>query len=102
MVELGRTQKPSGDLSFGAVVGQDELKEALLATATNDDLDGLLVRGEKGTAKSTLVRALAALLPEQRVVADCPYGCPPADPDANVRSVGNGPIHQSRRGRSRL
>ena len=64
---------------FGAVVGQDRLKEALLCVATDDGLDGLLVSGEKGTAKSTLVRGLADLLPDQRAVADCPYGCPPDD-----------------------
>ncbi|PSP79307.1 magnesium chelatase [Halobacteriales archaeon QS_4_69_225] len=64
---------------FGAVVGQEALKEALLVVAADDGLDGLLVSGEKGTAKSTLVRGLAALLPDQRVVADCPYGCPPGD-----------------------
>jgi magnesium chelatase subunit D len=67
-------------MSFSAVVGQTELKEALLAVAADDGLDGLLVRGEKGTAKSTTVRALADLLPEQRAVADCPYGCAPDDP----------------------
>ena len=65
---------------FGEIVGQAEFKQALLVVAANDDLDGLLVSGEKGTAKSTAVRALADLLPEQRVVADCPYGCPPEDP----------------------
>ncbi|ELY36780.1 VWA domain-containing protein [Haloferax volcanii] len=71
-------------LPFSAIVGQDELKQALLAVGANDDLDGLLVRGEKGTAKSTAVRALSDLLPEQAVVADCPYGCPP-DPDDPAR-----------------
>ncbi|MEF8782113.1 MAG: VWA domain-containing protein [Haloarculaceae archaeon] len=81
MVEPRRTQKPSADLPFSAIVGQEELKEALLAVAANDALDGLLARGEKGTAKSTAVRALADLLPEQPAVADCPYGCPPDDPD---------------------
>jgi magnesium chelatase subunit D len=64
---------------FGAVVGQEALKEALLTVAIDEGLDGLLVTGEKGTAKSTLVRGLAALLPDQRAVADCPYGCPPGD-----------------------
>ncbi|MFO7926164.1 MAG: VWA domain-containing protein [Natronomonas sp.] len=64
---------------FGAVVGQKRLKRALLCVATDDALDGVLVTGEKGTAKSTLVRGLADLLPEQRAIADCPYGCPPAD-----------------------
>jgi magnesium chelatase subunit D len=60
-----------------AIVGQPELKRALLAVAADDALDGVLVRGERGTAKSTAVRALAALLPDQRAVADCPYGCDP-------------------------
>ena len=64
---------------FPAIVGQEELKRALLAVAANDVLDGLLIRGEKGTAKSTAVRGLVDLLPEQRAVADCPYGCPPDD-----------------------
>lgn len=71
---------------FPAIVGQGELKRALLAVATNDALDGLLVRGEKGTAKSTAVRALVELLPEQRAVADCPYGCPPDEQDRQCES----------------
>jgi len=71
---------------FGAVVGQERLKEALLCVAADDGLDGLLVTGEKGTAKSTLVRGLADLLPGQRAVADCPYGCPPDDRDRQCRS----------------
>jgi magnesium chelatase subunit D len=83
MVELGSSKKVSpkrrADVPFPAVVGQDELKTALLAVAANVDLDGLLVRGEKGTAKSTTARALVDLLPDQRAVADCPYGCPPDD-----------------------
>ena len=70
---------------FGAVVGQERLKRALLCVAADDGLDGLLVTGEKGTAKSTLVRGLAALLPAQRVVADCPYACPPDDRSRQCR-----------------
>ncbi|MCU4799071.1 ATP-binding protein [Halobacteria archaeon HArc-gm2] len=81
MVELRAGQKGSGAPSFGDIVGQEEFKEALLAVAANDALDGLLVEGEKGTAKSTAVRGLAGLLPDQPAVADCPYGCPPNDPD---------------------
>jgi len=65
--------------SFSDIVGQAELKTALLAVGANDALDGLLVRGEKGTAKSTAVRGLVDCLPEQRVVADCPFGCAPDD-----------------------
>ncbi|MFY4814074.1 VWA domain-containing protein [Haloarcula sp. AONF1] len=81
MVVFGAGKKASQGPTFAAVVGQRDLKDGLLAVATDDDLDGLLVRGEKGTAKSTAVRALADLLPEQRAVADCPYGCPPDRPD---------------------
>ncbi|MBB6647419.1 VWA domain-containing protein [Halobellus ruber] len=71
---------------FPAIVGQPELKRALLAVAADDALDGVLVRGERGTAKSTAVRALAELLPDQRAVADCPYGCPPDDPERQCDS----------------
>ncbi|MEF8856135.1 MAG: ATP-binding protein [Haloplanus sp.] len=85
MVDYGGSKKASHDvgatLSFSDIVGQEELKRALLAVAANDDLDGLLVQGEKGTAKSTTVRALTELLPTQVVVEDCPYGCPPDAPE---------------------
>jgi magnesium chelatase subunit D len=72
--------KKASQATFESVGGQRDLKEGLLAVAADDGLDGLLIRGEKGTAKSTTVRALADLLPVQRAVADCPYGCPPGDP----------------------
>jgi len=71
---------------FPAIVGQSELKRALLAVSTDDALDGVLVRGERGTAKSTAVRALADLLPDQRAVADCPYECHPDDPERQCDS----------------
>ena len=77
MVDLGTNKKVSTPLP--AVVGQADLKRVLLALAVEPGLSGALLRGEKGTAKSTSVRALADLLPEQSVVADCPYGCPPPD-----------------------
>lgn len=64
---------------FPAILGQDSLKRALLANAVCPEVGGVLVRGEKGTAKSTAVRALAALLPEIDVSAGCPYGCDPGD-----------------------
>ncbi|AGB32518.1 protporphyrin IX magnesium chelatase [Natrinema pellirubrum DSM 15624] len=73
--------KKLSSLPFPAIVGQEELKRVLLSVAANDGLDGALIVGEKGTAKSTAVRALVDLLPEQRAVADCPYGCSPDDPD---------------------
>ncbi|WP_440765854.1 VWA domain-containing protein [Natronorubrum sp. DTA7] len=71
--------KKLSSLPFPAIVGQDELKRVLCAVAVNDGLDGALVVGEKGTAKSTAVRGLVDLLPDQRAVADCPYGCSPDD-----------------------
>lgn len=82
MVEFAGDKKASPEpaVSFGEIVGQAELKEALLAVAVHDGLDGLLIQGEKGTAKSTAVRGLVDLLPAQRAVADCPYGCPPDRP----------------------
>jgi magnesium chelatase subunit D len=69
-----------GVVPFPAVVGQRRLKQSLLVVASSPAVDGVLVRGEKGTAKSTAARGLAALLPDQRAVADCPYGCPPNGP----------------------
>ncbi|MEV0038642.1 putative cobaltochelatase [Streptomyces sp. NPDC050804] len=66
---------------FTAIVGMDDLRLGLLLNAVSPAVGGILVRGEKGTAKSTAVRALAALLPELAVVAGCRFGCDPAAPD---------------------
>jgi magnesium chelatase subunit D len=66
---------------FSAIVGQDDLKLALLVNAVSPEVGGVLVRGEKGTAKSTAVRALANLLPGIEVVSGCPYSCDPEDPN---------------------
>ncbi|WP_255952668.1 putative cobaltochelatase [Streptomyces odontomachi] len=64
-----------------AIVGMADLRLALLVNAVSPQIGGVLVRGEKGTAKSTAVRALAAVLPGVRVVAGCRFGCDPAAPD---------------------
>lgn len=64
---------------FTALVGQDDMKLALILNAINPKLAGVLIRGEKGTAKSTAVRALAVLLPDNQVVSGCPFGCDPED-----------------------
>ena len=66
---------------FSAIVGQEELKLALLLNAVSPEVGGVLIRGEKGTAKSTAARALAALLPPIRVVSGCPFSCDPASPN---------------------
>jgi len=64
---------------FSAITGQEKMKKALLLNAVNPRIGGVLVRGEKGTAKSTAVRALAALLPEIEVAVGCPFNCDPDD-----------------------
>ncbi|MGH3375546.1 MAG: ATP-binding protein, partial [Actinoallomurus sp.] len=66
---------------FSAVAGLDDLKLALLINAVSPSVGGVLVRGEKGTAKSTIVRALAGLLPEVTVVPGCRFSCDPGTPD---------------------
>ena len=66
---------------FAAVVGHDDLRLALLLNAVHPAIGGVLVRGEKGTAKSTAVRALAALLPPVQAVSGCRFGCDPGAPD---------------------
>jgi magnesium chelatase subunit D len=71
---------------FTALVGQERMKRALVLNAINPKLGGVLVRGEKGTAKSTAVRGLASLLPEITAVADCAYGCDPGNPGACCES----------------
>lgn len=65
---------------FAAIVGQDQMRKALILNAVNPQIGGILIRGEKGTAKSTAVRGLADLLPEIEVVQDCPFSCNPHDP----------------------
>ncbi|WP_182900805.1 VWA domain-containing protein [Microbispora sp. H10830] len=66
---------------FSAVVGLADLKLALVLNAVSSRVGGVLVRGEKGTAKSTIVRALAAQLPQVAVVAGCRFHCDPGAPD---------------------
>jgi len=66
---------------FSALVGQEKMKLALILSVINPALGGVLIRGEKGTAKSTAVRALAALLPEQRIISGCQFGCDPDNSD---------------------
>jgi Mg-chelatase subunit ChlI len=65
---------------FTAIVGQERMRRALILNAINPRIGGVLIRGERGTAKSTAARALAALLPDVDVVADCRFRCDPKLP----------------------
>ena len=60
---------------FTAIVGQENMKKALILNVINPHLGGVLIRGEKGTAKSTAVRAIAELLPERTQVEGCIFRC---------------------------
>ncbi len=66
---------------FTAIVGQERMRRALVLNAVDPRIGGVLIRGERGTAKSTAARALAALLPKVRVVSSCRFGC---DPDQRL------------------
>ncbi|WP_137009710.1 putative cobaltochelatase [Aquitalea aquatilis] len=65
---------------FAAIVGQPQLKQALLLCAVDPTLGGVLIRGDKGSAKSTAARGLAAILPPIRRVPGCAFNCDPASP----------------------
>src|SRR5690606_28963933 len=66
---------------FTAIVGQERMKRALILNAVDMRIGGVLIRGERGTGKSTAARALAALLPEIRVIADSPFNDDPDRPE---------------------
>ncbi len=70
---------------FAAIVGQERMKLGLILTVINPAISGMLIRGEKGTAKSTAVRALADILPQVEVVRDCPFHLAPVERGAVCR-----------------
>lgn len=77
---------------FAALVGQEEMKQCLQIAAVDPSVGGVLVFGDRGTGKSTAIRALAALLPPITVVESCPYGCSPSSngtgcPECRARSM---------------
>ncbi len=82
---------------FSAIVGQDRMRRALILNAVNPRIGGVLIRGERGTAKSTAARALAALLPSVKVVTGCRFGCDPEEPmswctECKERAINNGDL----------
>jgi magnesium chelatase subunit D len=79
-VRMNTVSDRTAVLPFSSLVGQDAMKQALLLNAVNPAIGGVLIRGEKGTAKSTAVRGLAALLPYVAVVAGCRFQCDPGAP----------------------
>lgn len=80
---------------FTAIVGQERMRRALILNAVDTRIGGVLIRGERGTAKSTMARALAALLPNVNVVQNCRFGCDPEKPhtwctECKERAASNG------------
>ena len=71
--------KRTGTFPFAAIIGQEDMKKALVLNVVNPRLGGVLIQGEKGTAKSTAVRALADLLPPRRCIQGCRFHDDPAD-----------------------
>lgn len=65
----------TSDYPFSAIVGQNTMKQSLILTAIDPLIGGVLVFGERGTGKSTIVRSLTALLPEIKSIKGCPYNC---------------------------
>lgn len=87
---------------FTAIVGQEKMKLSLILNAIDPRIGGVLVKGERGTAKSTAARALADLLPQQKVIAGCRFGCSPDDPlhycdDCRTRYADTAPETGTRR-----
>ncbi|KAA5604807.1 magnesium chelatase ATPase subunit I [Roseospira marina] len=74
---------------FSAIVGQDEMKMALLIAAVDQGVGGVMVFGDRGTGKSTAVRALAALLPPMQRIAGCRYNSDPVRDEAFHRTLNN-------------
>jgi len=84
---------------FSAIVAQDEMKLAILAVAVDPSIGGVLVFGDRGTSKSTAVRALAALLPPIKVATGCPYGCDPATSAGVCEQCAAAPAGKARAGK---
>jgi magnesium chelatase subunit I len=87
---------------FSAIVAQDDMKRALLLAAIDPAIGGVLIFGDRGTGKSTAIRALAALLPPMRAVEGCTFSCEPGKPagccdicNGMALSTGSKPLHKT-------
>ncbi len=89
----------SNAFPFSAIVGQEEMKLSLLATAIDPAIGGVLVFGDRGTGKSTAVRAMAELLPPMTQVPGCPYNC---DPESACPPAANCPHPAGKAKRGKL
>jgi magnesium chelatase subunit I len=80
-------QKRRAVFPFTAIVGQEEMKLALILNVIDPKIGGVMIMGDRGTGKSTTIRALADLLPEIEIVLDDPFNSDPTDPDLMSDSV---------------
>lgn len=87
---------------FSAIVGQERMKTALMLNAINPGIGGVLIKGDRGTAKSTSVRSLAALLPKHDVVVGCEFSCDPNEPEEMCKKCRENPARQSVKQRMRV
>ena len=78
--QLQRSNSRQAAYPFSALVGQEAMQLTLLLNAVNPAIGGVLIRGQKGTAKSTAARALAGLLPPLESIKGCPFNCLPGSP----------------------
>jgi magnesium chelatase subunit I len=97
MPDKTRASTAPAGFPFTGIVGQEDLKLALLLAVIDPGIGGVLITGHRGTAKSTAVRALATLLPPMRAIEGCPYRCDPAAPDLDCPSCSLGTNAKTRR-----
>lgn len=94
--------KKQPNYPFSAIVGQEDMKRALILNVISPSIGGVLIRGEKGTAKSTAVRALADVMPIRQEVEGCPFSCDPEDPSHLCEECRARGERTSKKGRMRV
>lgn len=94
--------KKQPNYPFSAIVGQEDMKRALILNVISPSIGGVLIRGEKGTAKSTAVRALADVMPIRQEVEGCRFSCDPEDPSHLCEECRARGERTSKKGRMRV